>query len=72
LVAVVLAVMVVAAPASAQLAPTTGPLPGSTFQGADGDHDDDPDRSLIDWQGLEEAGRVQRVAARSSSPGAGA
>ena len=57
--AVVLAVMVVAAPASAQLAPTTGPLPGSTFQGADGDHDDDPDRSLIDWQGLEEAGRVQ-------------
>jgi hypothetical protein len=59
LVAVALAAMVVGAPASAQFVPTSGPLPGSTFQGADGDHDDAPDRSLIDWQGLENAGRVQ-------------
>ena len=57
--AVVLAALVAAAPASAQLAPSTGPLPGSAFQGADGDHDDDRDRFLIDWQGVVDAGRVQ-------------
>jgi hypothetical protein len=47
-----------AAPASATLLPpTTNPLPGSMFQGADGDQDDAS--PLIDWQALQAAGRVR-------------
>jgi hypothetical protein len=38
------------------LPPTTNPLPGSSFQGADGNQNDAAPR--IDWQGLEVAGRV--------------
>lgn len=34
------------------------PLPGSSFQGGDGDQDD-ASRDLIDWQALQEAGVVQ-------------
>jgi hypothetical protein len=43
--------------AAAQLPPTQSPLPGSTFQGADGNQDDAA--PLVDWQSLEAAGRVQ-------------
>jgi len=45
------------AAARAQLPPTGAPLPGSTFQGADGDQDDTA--ALIDWQALEAADRVR-------------
>jgi hypothetical protein len=45
-----------AAPASAQLRATPDPLPGSSFQGADGDQNDAP--PLVDWQGLLAGGRV--------------
>jgi hypothetical protein len=45
-----------AAPAAAQLAPTNDPLPGSTFEGADGDQDDGA--VAIDWQALQAAGLV--------------
>ena len=49
----------VAAPASATvLPPTTNPLPGSSFQGADGNQDDAPSLGFIDWQALQAAGRV--------------
>jgi hypothetical protein len=47
-----------AAPASATpLPPTTNPLPGSSFQGADGNQDDASPR--IDWQALQAAGDVR-------------
>jgi hypothetical protein len=47
-----------AAPAgAAPLSTTSAPLPGSSFQGADGDQDDAA--PLIDWQGLAGAERVQ-------------
>jgi uncharacterized repeat protein (TIGR01451 family) len=47
-----------AAPAgAAELTFTEEPLPGSSFQGADGNQDDDPSLDLIDWQALQ-AGRV--------------
>jgi hypothetical protein len=47
-----------ASPASAApLLPSPAPLPGSSFQGADGDHDDAA--GLVDWQGMRAAGRVQ-------------
>jgi hypothetical protein len=49
----------IAFPASAQLTPTGDPLPGSTFQGADGDQDDAG--ALSDWQSLDAAGRVQHT-----------
>ena len=46
-----------ASPASATpLTPSAAPLPGSSFQGADGDQDDAP--GLVDWQGLQAAGAV--------------
>ena len=49
-----------AAPASATvLTPTPDPLPGSSFQGADGDQDDAP--PLRDWQAQQAAGRVQHT-----------
>ncbi len=38
------------------LPPTQNPLPGSSFQGADGNQNDAA--SLVDWQGLDAAGRV--------------
>jgi uncharacterized repeat protein (TIGR01451 family) len=42
------------------LSPTPNPLPGSMFQGGDGDHDDAPESDFIDWQTLEARGLVQR------------
>jgi hypothetical protein len=47
------------APGSAAGAPLPGgstPLPGSTFQGGDGNQDDQA--PFVDWQGLQAAGRV--------------
>jgi hypothetical protein len=41
---------------AATLDPTPNPLPGSTFQGADGNQDDAA--PSIDWQGVQAAGRV--------------
>jgi hypothetical protein len=41
------------------LPPSQSPLPGSTFQGADGNQDDAAPR--IDWQGLRAAGRVHHT-----------
>ena len=50
--------MLAAAPAGATpLPPTPNPLPGSSFQGADGDQDDAFPR--IDWQALQGAGVVR-------------
>jgi hypothetical protein len=47
-----------AAPALATpLPPSQNPLPGSAFQGADGNQDDAAPR--LDWQGLRAAGRVE-------------
>jgi hypothetical protein len=53
----VLAMALVAPPATATvLPPSQNALPGSSFQGADGNQDDaDP---LIDWQAMQQAGRV--------------
>jgi hypothetical protein len=49
--------LLAAAPASATvLTPTPNPLPGSMFQGADGNQDDAPPN--LDWQALQAAGRV--------------
>jgi hypothetical protein len=55
----VLVSCLLAAPAASAtvLPPTTAPLPGSDFQGADGDQDDAP--PLIDWETLEADGRVE-------------
>jgi hypothetical protein len=48
---------VTARPAGATvLPPTENPLPGSNFQGADGNQDDAPPRT--DWQSVQAAGRV--------------
>jgi hypothetical protein len=41
------------------LLPSPDPLPGSSFQGADGNQDDAAPRA--DWQGLEAAGRVVHI-----------
>lgn len=41
------------------LPPTQNPLPGSSFQGADGNQDDAP--PLLDWQALQGAGVVQHT-----------
>lgn len=50
--------LLAASPASAvALSPTPDPLPGSTFQGADGDQDDSP--PYLDWQALQAGGRVR-------------
>ena len=43
----------------ASLPPTQNPLPGSSFQGADGTRTIDPH---VDWQGLQAAGRVRHTA----------
>jgi hypothetical protein len=49
------------APASAApLTPSSSPLPGSSFQGADGNQDDAS--PLVDWQALQAAGRVRHSA----------
>lgn len=45
-----------AAPASGQLPRSSTPLPGSSFQGADGNQDDEG--GFVDWQALEAAGSV--------------
>jgi hypothetical protein len=48
-------------PAAAQTisaGPTPSPLPGSQFQGGDGNQDDAAALGLIDWQGLAADGRV--------------
>jgi hypothetical protein len=42
------------------LPPSQNPLPGSSFQGADGNQDDAAPR--VDWQGLRAAGRVGHTA----------
>jgi hypothetical protein len=56
--AVLLGVLLAAPPAwAAVLTPTPNPLPGSSFQGADGNQDDAA--PLIDWQMLQAQGRVQ-------------
>jgi hypothetical protein len=47
---------VIAGPAWGQVGPDD-PLPGSTFQGGDGNQDDQG--ALIDWEGLQSASRVQ-------------
>jgi hypothetical protein len=44
----------------ASLPPARTPLPGSSFQGADGNQDDAA--PLVDWQGLQAAGRVRHTA----------
>ena len=44
----------------ASLPPTQNPLPGSSFQGADGNQDDADPR--VDWQGLRAVGRVRHTA----------
>jgi hypothetical protein len=41
------------------LPPTQNPLPGSSFQGADGNQDDAAPR--VDWQGLQAAGDVRHT-----------
>ena len=46
-----------ASPAAATpLRPSSAALPGSSFQGADGDHDDGA--GLVDWQGVRARGAV--------------
>ena len=52
--------LVLIAPAAGQLPPTDQPLPGSTFQGADGDQDDASD--AIDWESLVASDRVRHGA----------
>ena len=44
-------------PASAQLPPSNNPLPGSSVQGADGNQVDGD--GFLDWEFLQDAGRVQ-------------
>ena len=56
--AVLVGSLLAASPASAvALSPTPNPLPGSMFQGADGDQDDSP--PYLDWQALQAEGRVR-------------
>ena len=57
LVAVTLAVLAAATGSSAATLPSSPtPLPGSTFQGGDGNQDDTA--PSVDWQALQAAGRV--------------
>ena len=56
-VAVLLALLTFAPAAAAQLPRTSEPLPGSTFQGGDGNQDDGVD--AIDWQALQAQERVR-------------
>jgi hypothetical protein len=49
------------AAASTILNPTSQPLPGSMFQGGDGDQANATSAGRIDWQGLEANGRVAHV-----------
>jgi hypothetical protein len=51
-----LALFLIPLAAAAVLPPTPNPLPGSRFQGADGNQDDTA--TLLDWQGFQGAGRV--------------
>jgi hypothetical protein len=58
LVAAVAYGLLAAPPANATpLPPSQAPLPGSSFQGADGNQDDAPPR-VVDWQAFQAAGRV--------------
>jgi hypothetical protein len=60
LVSAVSASVVVCPPASAAaLPPTPSPLPGSSFQGADGNQNDDAALELIDWQAKQSQGSVR-------------
>jgi hypothetical protein len=48
---------------AATLTPTPNPLPGSTFQGADGNQDNPAAPSTnIDWQAMQAAGRAYHIA----------
>ena len=55
--AVALAAVLASAARGATLAASTPPLAGSSFQGGDGNQDDQPP-NLVDWQGLQSTGRV--------------
>ena len=55
--AVALAAVLPSAARGATLAASTPPLAGSSFQGGDGNQDDQPP-NLVDWQGLQSTGRV--------------
>jgi hypothetical protein len=58
---VLAAALLAAGPASARvLLPSSGPLPGSSFQGADGDQENAA--PLVDWQTQQAAGRVHHSA----------
>jgi hypothetical protein len=46
---------------AAILSSTSQPLPGSQFQGADGNQDNDTAAGLIDWQGLQADGVVKHI-----------
>jgi hypothetical protein len=56
LLALAFSVLGSAAAFAAELPPSPNPLPGSSFQGADGDQDDAT--PLIDWQAMQAAGRA--------------
>jgi hypothetical protein len=55
-VACALAAMSAGAARAAPLPSGSAPLPGSSFQGADGDHDDQA--AYVDWQGFQATGRA--------------
>jgi hypothetical protein len=57
LIALAFAVLIGSPASAAPLPPSPNPLPGSAFQGADGNQVDAT--PLVDWQGLEVAGRVR-------------
>jgi hypothetical protein len=57
LVAFCVAALAVAPASATELPPTPDPLPGSSFQGGDGDQDDAS--PLVDWQELQAAGAVE-------------
>ena len=68
------AVAVVAALAAPALAAgalprTAAPLPGSSFQGADGNQASEG--GLVDWDALQDAGRVRHAAFRSGAMAGG-
>jgi hypothetical protein len=58
LLALAFSVLVSSAALAEPLPSSTGSLPGSDFQGGDGNQDNQPQPPLIDWQALQAAGRV--------------
>jgi hypothetical protein len=58
LLALAIGVLAATAAFARPLPPTLNPLPGSSFQGGDGNQDNQADPPLIDWQALQAAGRV--------------